>query len=139
MSDIEITEAPEVVLNPHHILVVEDNDFVRTQIKMFLKGDAYIVHEAADGSAAQTWLATNKADLIIVDVYMEPMGGFEFMRLLRGKGHETPVVLVTGDQNHDLLEQSNRLGVASVLIKPVKKDRLVTMVQRLIARQGGNR
>lgn len=139
MSDIENIDAPEVVLNPHHILVVEDNDFVRTQIKMFLKGDAYIIHEATDGSAAQTWLETNKADLIIVDVYMEPMGGFEFMRLLRGRGHNTPVVLVTGDQNHDLLEQSNRLGVASVLIKPVKKDRLVTMVQRLIARQGGNR
>ena len=135
MSETEIPETAEIIVKPHHILVVEDNDFVRAQIKLFLKGDAYVVHEAADGSAAQLWLQTNKAHLIIVDVQMEPMGGFEFMRILRGHSDNTPVVLVTGDQNHDLLEQSNRLGVASVLIKPVKKDRLVTMVQRLVARQ----
>jgi two-component system, OmpR family, response regulator len=131
MSNLESVDQPT---NTHQILVLEDNDFVRTQIKMFLKSGNYTVDEAADGTAAQTWLQTNKADLIIVDVQMEPMGGFEFMRLLRGHGDTTPVILVTGDQNHDLLEQSNKLGVASVLIKPVKKDRLVTMVQRLIAR-----
>ena len=117
------------------ILVVEDNDFVRMQIAMFLKSSGYDVVEATDGQAAEGQLSTNP-QLIIADVMMEPVGGFAFIRSIRNKGVDVPVILVTGDQNNDLLEQSNKLGVASVLIKPVKKDRLISMVQRTLQRTG---
>lgn len=115
------------------ILVVDDNDFVRMQIGLFLKSAGYNVVEATDGQAAELQL-THNPDLIIADVMMEPVGGFAFIRSVRNKGVDVPVILVTGDQNNDLLEQSNKLGVASVLIKPVKKDRLVSMVQRSLQR-----
>ncbi len=117
------------------ILVVEDNDFVRMQIAMFLKSSGFDVVEAADGQAAEGQLSSNP-QLIIADVMMEPVGGFAFIRSIRNKGVDVPVILVTGDQNNDLLEQSNKLGVASVLIKPVKKDRLISMVQRTLQRSG---
>lgn len=115
------------------ILVVEDNDFVRMQISTFLKSVPYEVFEATDGLAAEGELHHNP-DIIIADVMMEPVGGFAFIRNMRNKGIDVPVILVTGDQNHDLLEQSQKLGVSSVLIKPVKKDRLISMVQRCIER-----
>jgi CheY-like chemotaxis protein len=115
------------------ILVVEDNDFVRMQIVMFLKAENFKIIEASDGQAAEERL-TDTTDLIIADVMMEPVGGFAFIRSIRNRNIDTPVILVTGDQNNDLLEQSNKLGVASVLIKPVKKDRLVAMVQRALGR-----
>lgn len=118
------------------ILVVEDNDFVRMQIAMFLKSSGFDVVEATDGQAAEGQLSSNP-ELIIADVMMEPVGGFAFIRSIRNKGVEVPVILVTGDQNNDLLEQSNKLGVASVLIKPVKKDRLISMVQRTLQRAAG--
>lgn len=118
------------------ILVVEDNDFVRMQIAMFLKSSGYDVVEATDGQAAEGQLSSNP-QLIIADVMMEPVGGFAFIRSIRNKGVDVPVILVTGDQNNDLLEQSNKLGVASVLIKPVKKDRLISMVQRTLQRAAG--
>lgn len=117
------------------ILVVEDNDFVRMQIANFLKSEGFSVVEATDGQAAEGMLGEDP-DLIIADVMMEPVGGFSFIRTVRNKGLEVPVILVTGDQNNDLLEQSNKLGVASVLIKPVKKDRLISMVQRTLKRAG---
>jgi CheY-like chemotaxis protein len=117
------------------IMVVEDNDFVRMQIATFLKSDGFEVIEASDGQAAEGLLNTNP-DLVIADVMMEPVGGFAFVRILRDKGLDVPVILVTGDQNNDLLEQSNKLGVASVLIKPVKKERLISMVQRTLQRAG---
>ena len=117
------------------ILVVEDNDFVRTQIAMFLKSAGFEVVEATDGQAAEDMISVNP-DLVIADVMMEPVGGFAFIRAIRNKGVDVPVILVTGDQNNDLLEQSNKLGVASVLIKPVKKDRLISMVQRTLQRTG---
>lgn len=115
------------------ILVVEDNDFVRLQISTFLKSVPYDVIEASDGQSAEEQIRYNP-DVIIADVMMEPVGGFAFIRNMRNKGFDVPVILVTGDQNPDLLEQSQKLGISSVLIKPVKKDRLISMVQRCIER-----
>lgn len=115
------------------ILIVEDNDFVRMQIGMFLRSVNFTIVEATDGAVAETMLST-EPHLIIADVMMEPVGGFAFIRSIRNKGITTPVILVTGDQNNDLLEQANKLGVTSVLIKPVKKDRLIAMAQRAIER-----
>jgi len=117
------------------ILVVDDNDFIRMQIGMFLKSAGFEVTEATDGQAAQDMLSSDP-HLIIADVMMEPVGGFAFIRAIRNQGMDVPVILVTGDQNNDLLEQSNKLGVASVLIKPVNKDRLLSMVQRALQRTG---
>lgn len=119
--------------NQKKILIVEDNDFVRMQISTFLKSVPYETVEATDGLDAEGMLHT-KPDIIIADVMMEPVGGFAFIRNMRNKGINVPVILVTGDQNHDLLEQARKLGVSSVLIKPVKKDRLISMVQRCIER-----
>ncbi len=65
---------------------------------------------------------------------MEPMGGFEFISMLQAENIKVPVILVTGDQNSTLLERANKLGVVTVLMKPVKKDRLISMVSRIIDR-----
>lgn len=113
------------------ILVVEDNDFVRTQIVRYLKDVGYKTTEASDGDSAFA-LMSDEIALAIVDVRMEPVGGFEFIRLLQQSGYNIPVVLVTGDQDHDLLQRAGQHGVGAVLLKPVKKDRLVSMVGRML-------
>ncbi|MGM0422742.1 MAG: response regulator [Pseudomonadota bacterium] len=117
------------------ILVVEDNDFIRTQIARYLKAESYDVVEAADGNEALEKL-DKAVHLVIVDVRMEPMGGFDFINIIQGSGYTIPVVLVTGDQNSDLLERAGQYKVSSVLLKPVKKERLLTMVSRLLTREG---
>jgi CheY-like chemotaxis protein len=117
------------------ILVVEDNDFIRTQVATYLKAESYEVVEAADGNEALEKL-DKTVNLAIVDVRMEPMGGFDFINIIQGSGYTIPVVLVTGDQNSDLLERAGQYKVSSVLLKPVKKERLLTMVSRLLAREG---
>lgn len=115
------------------VLVVEDNDFVRMQIVTFLKEAGYATIEATDGDKG---LDVMNADVsaAVVDVRMEPMGGFEFITMMQVQGYKVPVVLVTGDQDSSMLEQAQRLGVSSVLMKPIQKDRLVTMIGRLIER-----
>lgn len=118
------------------ILVVEDNDFVRTQIVTFLKGAGYGIAEATDGNAALEAMHGDIA-LAIVDVRMAPMGGFEFLTMIRAEGYKMPVILVTGDQDDPgLLERAGKSGVAVTLFKPVQKDRLVTSVARLLEREG---
>ncbi len=119
----------------HTVLVVEDNDFVRMQIVSFLKGEGYAVLEAADGDKALD-IVNEKISLAIVDVRMEPIGGFEFITLTQAEGYKIPVILVTGDQDSRLLERAGKLGVATVLMKPIQKDRLISMVGRLLEREG---
>tara|TARA_R110002072_G_scaffold292972_2_gene461994 strand:+ start:431 stop:805 length:375 start_codon:yes stop_codon:yes gene_type:complete len=114
------------------ILVVEDNDFVRMQICRFLTDEGYEVVEATDGSAA-LGLINENISLAIVDVRMEPVDGFEFVRKIRSEDNKTPVFLVTGDDNPDLLSEASRLGIGAVLKKPVQKDRLIKMVARILS------
>ena len=116
------------------ILIVEDNDFVRMQVVRYLQDAGFVALEAKDGIGA---LAIMGHDCVaaIVDVRMEPMGGLDFVRALRGKEIEMPVIFMTGDQNTDLLEQAAKWGVNAVLIKPVMKDRLVQAVQRAVSAQ----
>lgn len=115
----------------HKILVVEDNDFVRMQICKFLTDDGYETVEATDGSQA-FGLIKDSISLAIVDVRMEPVDGFEFVRKIRSDDIKTPVFLVTGDDNPDLLSEASKLGIGAVLKKPVQKERLIKMVSRIL-------
>jgi DNA-binding NtrC family response regulator len=113
------------------ILVVEDNDFVRMQIVRFLGEEGHEIIESTDGEDALAKMSAEIA-LAIVDVRMEPIGGFEFIRHIRGMDLETPVILVTGDQNPDLLAEAGKWNIAAVLMKPVQRDRLVKTVSRTL-------
>jgi len=115
---------------PATILVAEDNDFVRMQIVKFLQDDGYNVKEATDGNAAIEIVESNKIDFCVVDVRMEPLDGFDFIRAIRGRDMDTPIILVTGDDASDILETAGEWGVSAVLIKPVQKERLLKAVQR---------
>ncbi len=112
------------------ILVAEDNDFVRMQIVRFLNDAGYDTHEAKDGGEAIDIVKAHNPDLAIVDVRMEPLNGFDFIRSVRGMDIQIPVILVTGDNSPDLLEKSSEWGVGAILIKPVEKDRLISAVGR---------
>jgi CheY-like chemotaxis protein len=115
------------------VLVVEDNDFVRMQVVNYLKETGHDILEAQEGLAALDIMKQNVAvDLAIVDVRMEPLNGFEFIKVLRSQDIATPVILVTGDQTSDILEQAGKLGVSAVLMKPVDKKRLLGTVERAL-------
>jgi CheY-like chemotaxis protein len=119
--------------NTHKILIVEDNDFVRMQLATFLKSDGYAVEETHDGKEGLSKIKED-IDLALVDVRMEPMGGFEFIRSLHSLNINVPIILVTGDKDPELLSDSSKLGVAAVLMKPVQKDRLMKTIQRTLER-----
>jgi len=103
------------------------------QIISYLKEADYDVLEAAEGSAALDYMEFSRnITLAIVDVRMEPVNGFEFIKTIRGRNIMTPVILVTGDQTPDLLERAGQCGVSAVLMKPVQKDRLLKTVSKTI-------
>ncbi len=114
------------------ILVVEDNDFVRMQLCRFVQDEGYETVEAADGRQAMQAMSDKAIVLALVDVRMEPVDGFEFIRNIRAKSIKTPVILITGDDNLDILSESSKLGVTAVLKKPVQKERLIKILTRAL-------
>lgn len=113
------------------ILVVEDNDFIRMQLLKFLSEEGYSVIEARSGKQALD-LYGSHITAIVSDVRMEPMGGFELLRKIQAGGSKTPAILVTSDQDPDMLSEATKLGISGVLMKPVQKARLIQMVNRAI-------
>ena len=113
------------------ILVIEDNDFVRMQVVSYLQDAGYVVLEAPNGGRALSMVTADVA-LIILDVRMAPVDGFEFIKAIRGRNATLPLILVTGDQNPDLLNEASKWSVSAVLMKPVQRDRLISMAERAI-------
>lgn len=97
------------------IIVVEDNDFVRMQVVQFLKAESYEVLEYGNAEEALGDMDAS-IDIAVVDVRMEPIDGFEFIRNIRGQELKTSVILVTGDQNPDLLSEASKWDVGAVLM-----------------------
>lgn len=118
------------------ILVVEDDDRVRTMSVAMLRRMGYRVLEARDGQEAlETCRRSNgDIDLVFSDVVMPRMGGVEFLARLRAEGMRHPVVLASGYQDHPGLKaQAPGTGVC-VLAKPFSKKKLGTAIRETLAK-----
>jgi len=118
--------------DPVKILVAEDNSFVRMQIVRYLADEGHDMVEAENGDEALDVMAKQDINLGIVDVRMKPIDGLSFIRTVRSMDIDIPFVLVTGDNDPNLLEQAAVWGVGAILIKPVQKERLIKTVERAI-------
>ena len=87
-------------------LVAEDNDFVRMQMVKFLKDAGYQVKEAIDGTGAIDSVAEKDVDIAIVDVRMQPVDGFGFIKTIRGKN-----IKLKGEQKRWLKQE--KYGIKS--------------------------
>jgi DNA-binding NtrC family response regulator len=116
------------------ILVIDDNDFIRMQIVSFLQGGGYGVSQANNAGQAINLIKekSNNFRCMLVDVRMEPVDGFDFLNKITAENITIPTILVTGDQNADILTKASEYGVSSVLMKPVNKDRLLKVVEKTI-------
>ncbi|ACS85749.1 two-component system response regulator RssB [Musicola paradisiaca] len=101
------------------ILVVEDEAVFRSVLSGFLTSLGAMVHEASNGREAQTQMASQWPDLIICDLNMPMMGGFEFLEQLRQHDIVTPVLVVSATNHMADIARVLRLGVQDVLLKPI--------------------
>jgi CheY-like chemotaxis protein len=114
------------------ILVVDDDANVRELLKLHLTAAGYEVHVAADGIQAGYSVLRNPPDLIICDVNMPHMDGFEFVSALNADATipRIPVVFLTTFEEGD--QRGKELGVVGYLNKPIRADRLLGLVARLV-------
>lgn len=114
------------------ILIVDDNTPFRMLIRAFLQKEDYKVAEAENGEQALSMLDSVKPDLLLLDLQMVPIGGFDFMTAYTERGYTNPVILITGDPSTDILERASKLGIAGIVKKPITEERLMQLVKRFV-------
>lgn len=117
------------------ILVVEDDTDMRALIKRTLLNAGYAVNAAGNGLEAAATCLTSTPDLIISDVHMPRMNGFEMIKILKSEPTMAgiPVIFLTADSTGQ--ERGNELGAVAYLTKPLRMDDLIaTMTKHLPAK-----
>lgn len=118
------------------VLVVEDSDTVREDLRRLLAAEGLAVHDARDGAAALTLAEQRRYDLVSTDVTMPGMDGYELCRRLRGLPlyEQVPIVMLTSrDQEIDRLRGFDA-GVDAYLVKPIDRSEMIALVRRLLDR-----
>lgn len=116
------------------ILVVEDNKNLRKLMVTYLKDNNYEPLEAEDGQVALEVIDTNHVDLIICDVMMPNMDGYELSKELRNANYMIPILMVTAKDTIDDKREGFLSGVDDYMVKPVDMDEMILRVGVLLRR-----
>ncbi len=103
------------------ILIVDDDEMMRLLLTETLQHSDYDLITAENGAQALALFSTHKPSLVLLDVDMPGISGFEVCRQLRSNADhkEIPIVMVTGMDNTDAIEQAYKLGATDFLVKPI--------------------
>ena len=111
------------------VLVVEDDDSIREMVSLALQDAGYTVADARDGELAFDVLSRHAADVLLVDLRMPLMDGFEFMRRYRTGGGKAPIIVLSAARDVDLAKQE--VPAAAIVEKPFDLNDLLAAVARV--------
>ena len=116
----------------NRILVADDEEALRTVLSSELEGEGYNVKSAADGQEAITLLQKNEFDLILLDIKMPNVDGFEVLKFVKDHAPKTRVVMLTGFADLKNAIESKKLGAEDFVSKPYDLVDLLTTVERVL-------
>ena len=116
------------------ILVVEDDKNTRKLLTTILKNHGYNTLEATNGEEALDVLDHNHVDLMVLDVMMPKMDGFELTKTLRDGGSQLPILILSAKQNVVDIKQGFLVGIDDYLTKPFDFDVLLLRIKALLRR-----
>ena len=117
-----------------HILVVEDNADMRELFCTVLSDSGYQCLPAADGVEALEIMDKEYVDLIVADIMMPNMDGYELTKAIRAAKMELPILMVTAKDQFDDMQKGFRAGTDDYMIKPINVKELVLRVEALLRR-----
>lgn len=117
-----------------NILVVEDDKNLRKLITTCLRREQYKTYEATNGVEALEVLDTNYIDLIVTDIMMPKMDGYELVRELRNAKFNTPILLITAKSTINDKKEGFYLGADDYMVKPIDIEELSLRVKALLKR-----
>jgi len=120
-----------------HILLLEDDIQLNETIKQFLELKGYTVYEAYDGLKAEEIAYEKHIDLMLLDVKVPHMSGFDFLQNIRNEGKEIPAIFITSLNSVEDVEKGFALGCDDYIRKPFALKELHVRVESLLKRSFG--
>jgi two-component system, OmpR family, alkaline phosphatase synthesis response regulator PhoP len=116
------------------ILLVDDEPSIIQLARMYFERDGFRVQEAGDGEAALETVVKHRPALIVLDVMLPKLDGFEVCRKLRARGDQTPIIMLTArDEDIDKII-GLELGADDYLTKPFNPRELIARVKAILRR-----
>ena len=120
-----------MVNDPVHILVVDDDDRIRSLLKDYLSENNYIVSTAENADQAKKKLGYLKFDIIILDVMMPGQSGYEFTKDIKKK-IEIPIILLTAKGEVENRIKGLEIGADDYIGKPFEPKELLLRIKNLL-------
>ena len=117
-----------------HILVVDDDKHTRMLVSAILKNENYTVTTANNGQEALDVLEKEHVDLVVLDVMMPVMNGYEFTKLVREANSTLPILMVTAKHQPDDENQGFIVGTDDYITKPIDEEKLLLRIKALLRR-----
>lgn len=115
------------------ILVVDDEDALRTVLSNELTSEGYDVSTASDGDEAISTIQRGLYDLVLLDIKMPRLNGFEVLKFVKEKHPKTKVVMLTGFADLKNAIESKKLGAEDFVSKPYDLVDLLTTIERVLS------
>ena len=120
------------------ILLAEDEVDLNNVVTRYLKKNGYSVDSVLGGEEALDYLEYGEYDLVILDIMMPKVDGFEVIRKLRNKGNHTSVLMLTARDSADDKVKGLDLGADDYIVKPFDFNELLARIRAVVRRKYGN-
>lgn len=117
-----------------HILVVDDDKNTRLLLRAVLEKAGYTVSLAEDGAAALLLLDREHVDLVVLDIMMPHMDGYEFTKTLRASSNDLPILMVSAKQLPVDKHKGFLVGTDDYMTKPIDDEELLLRIKALLRR-----
>ncbi|GKU27213.1 DNA-binding response regulator [Clostridium folliculivorans] len=117
-----------------HILVVEDNKNIRKLMAVKLEQAGYEAYQAEDGEKALEIMDSVHIDLIISDIMMPRLDGYELTKTLREADYDIPILMVTAKDSFEDKEKGFLVGTDDYMVKPIDMNEMLLRVSALLRR-----
>ena len=117
-----------------NILVVEDDKHARKLMETILRREGYLVFTAEDGVKAMELLENTHIDLIVLDIMMPHMNGYEFSRELREGNCMIPILMATAKQLPEDKKEGFLAGTDDYMTKPIDTEEMLLRIKALLRR-----
>ena len=117
-----------------HILVVDDDKNTRLLLKAVLESEGYTVYAAANGEDALTVMDQQHIDLVVLDIMMPKMDGYEFTQTLREAQNNLPILMVSAKQLPADKKKGFLVGTDDYMTKPIDEEEMLLRIKALLRR-----
>lgn len=117
-----------------NVLIVEDDKSLRRLMEVFLKQNGYEVYLAEDGEKAIEIFEDKHIDLVICDIMMPKVNGYELVKDLRNSNYELPILMVTAKETIEDKRKGFLVGVDDYMVKPIDLDEMLLRINALLRR-----